>query len=115
MSRRRLVLASVAAVAAFAAPAGAERAATTTVSVTTTDYRFALSRSTVPRGTVVFKVTNAGGLPHDFAIAGRRTAFVTPGSTKSVRVVFAAAGRFPYRCEVTGHAEIGMKGVLTVT
>jgi uncharacterized cupredoxin-like copper-binding protein len=101
-------------------PAGATRvAATATTNVTVTaakpsEFRFTLSRSTVPTGTVVFKVTNAGTLPHDFEIAGRKTKLITPGDSATLSVTFAKAGKYPYFCTVSGHAAAGMKGVLTV-
>ncbi len=110
MRRIVLAVAAAAAAAALALPASAA----TTVTVTMTDYRFALSASSVPRGVVVFRLTNAGGLPHNFSIAGRRSPMLTPGSTRTLRVTFGKAGGFAYRCLVTGHAAIGMKGVLTV-
>ncbi|MGZ4353383.1 MAG: cupredoxin domain-containing protein [Gaiellaceae bacterium] len=109
----RILLAAAAAAAAAAALALPASAATT-VTVTMTDYHFALSATSVPHGVVVFKLTNAGGLPHDFSIAGTHSPMLTPGSTRTLRVTFGKAGSYAYRCLVTGHAAIGMKGVLTV-
>ena len=116
MSRSRiavLVLALLGALA-VALPASAR---TTTVAVTAakpSEFHFTLAKSTVLKGTVVFKVTNKGTIPHDFKIAGRRTALVSPGKTATLRVVFRKAGRYPYMCTVSGHAAAGMKGVLRV-
>jgi uncharacterized cupredoxin-like copper-binding protein len=108
-----LVLALLGALA-VALPASAR---TTTVAVTAarpSEFHFTLAKSTVLKGTVVFKVTNKGTIPHDFKIAGRKTAMILPGKTATLRVVFKKAGRFTYMCTVSGHAAAGMKGVLRV-
>jgi uncharacterized cupredoxin-like copper-binding protein len=87
---------------------------TTTVKVTATEFKFKLSRTTVPVGTVVFKVTNRGKIAHDFKIAGKKTPLIRPGKTATVKVVFHKKGRYAYLCTVPGHAKLGMKGVLGV-
>jgi uncharacterized cupredoxin-like copper-binding protein len=107
----------VAAVAvAVAAEAQARVAAPAVrVSVTATEFRFALSRRTVPRGPVVFALSNAGDISHDFRILGRRSPVLTPGRRKaSLRVTFARAGRYTFICTLPSHREAGMQGVITV-
>ena len=104
----------------WALPATAHRSAAkaTVVTVTAgkpTEFRFTLSLKTVKHGTVTFKVTNKGGLPHDFQINGKKTKLLTPGQTQNLTVSFPKAGKFPYLCTVSGHAAAGMKGTLTVT
>jgi uncharacterized cupredoxin-like copper-binding protein len=86
----------------------------TKVTVTATEFRFVLSRRSVPTGTVVFTVVNAGKLSHDFEIGGRRTPLLAPGRSATLRVTFGKKGRYAYRCTVGGHAAAGMKGVLVV-
>lgn len=78
------------------------------------EFKFTLSKTSVPHGAVTFKVTNKGTVPHDFKIAGKKTALINPGQTKSLSVTFAKAGKYPYQCTVSGHAAAGMKGTLTV-
>jgi uncharacterized cupredoxin-like copper-binding protein len=109
-----LVLAAlVVSVSAFAAPA--KQSAATTITVTATEFKFALSKATVKRGTTVtFKLVNKGKLPHDFKIAGKKTPTVAGGKTATLKVTFAKAGKFPYLCTVPGHASAGMKGTFTV-
>ena len=73
-----LLSVGVAGVAAgFAYPAiGARSSAssTVTIKVTATDFKFKLSRTSVPVGTtVIFKITNKGKIAHDFKIAGKKT------------------------------------------
>ncbi len=113
-----LIVGVVGAGAAFAIPAiGAHSTAagTVTIKVTATDFKFKLSRASVPTGTtVIFKVTNKGKIPHDFKINGKKTQLIKPGVTKTMTVKFTKKGRLTYICTVTGHAKLGMTGKLAV-
>jgi uncharacterized cupredoxin-like copper-binding protein len=101
-------------VAALAVAPATARVQATTVSVTMTDLRFALSKKTVPKGAVTFNLRNRGQLPHDFRISGKKSPMVQPGKRGKLTVTFKKAGKFRYICTVPGHAAAGMKGVLTV-
>jgi uncharacterized cupredoxin-like copper-binding protein len=102
-------------------------AASTTVSVVAVEYKFTLSKSTVAHGTVTFKITkkgkiphdfkitNKGKIPHDFKINGKKTPLIAPGKTATQTVTFAKAGKYAYSCTVPGHSTLGMKGTLKVT
>jgi uncharacterized cupredoxin-like copper-binding protein len=79
------------------------------------ELRFTLSKKTVARGAVAFKVTNKGSLPHDFEIRGKKTRLLAPGKPQTLKVVFPKAGRYLYLCTVPGHATAGMRGTLVVT
>jgi uncharacterized cupredoxin-like copper-binding protein len=120
-STRLVVLAAAAAVtltAAVQATAQPSSATATTVAVTAgqpAEFRFTLSVKSVKRGTVTFKVTNKGSLPHDFKVFGKKTPLIAPGRSATIKVVFAKAGSYAYLCTVSGHAAAGMKGVLKVT
>ena len=102
------------------APASAQpqqTAVTTRVTVLAarpSEFKFKLSRGTVRKGVVLFKVVNRGALPHDFKIAGKKTRLLSPGKSQTLRVVFRKAKRYAYLCTVTGHAAAGMKGTLRV-
>jgi len=99
-----------------AAPVAEARSTTDIVTAgRPSELRFTLSKKAVPRGTVAFKVTNKGSLPHDFKIAGEKTRLLAPGKSETLRVSFEKAGRYPFRCTVPGHATAGMKGTLVVT
>jgi uncharacterized cupredoxin-like copper-binding protein len=105
--------------AAFPAATGASTptattAASTTVTVKATEFRYALSKTKVSRGTVTFKIKNAGHLKHDFKINGKKSKMVSPGGSTTLKVSFGKAGRYTYLCTVPGHAQAGMKGKLTV-
>lgn len=87
---------------------------TTNVTVAASEFKFKLSRKTVPVGVVVFHVVNKGKIKHDFKIHGRKTPLIKPGKTATLRVVFSKKGSQAYLCTVPGHAAAGMKGVLAV-
>lgn len=111
-----IVLASL--VVSVSAYAGPDRAsATTTVSVAAgkpSEFHFVLSKKSVARGTLVFKVTNRGTIVHDFRIAGKTSAHLSPGKSTTMRVVVKKAGRYSFLCTLPSHAAAGMKGVLVV-
>lgn len=97
------------------AAAATAHAASTTVTVAASEYKFKLSTTKVAHGTVTFKITNKGHIPHDFKIDGKKTHLISPGKTATLTVTFAKAGSYPYTCTVQGHAALGMKGTLKVT
>jgi|SRR3954453_10105903 len=122
MTRFRIALFAVVAVTAtlaWALPAVAKQEAPKASTVTVTagkpsEFKFKLSTLRATHGTVTFKVTNNGALPHDFKIAGRKTKLLSPAQSATLRVTIRKAGKYPYLCTVTGHAAAGMKGTLTV-
>ena len=95
-------------------PALGSRAATTTVTVRASEFKFVLSKRHAPRGTVFFKVTNKGKVAHDFKINGKKTRLLQPGKSITLKVIFSKSGKFRYLCTVPGHAAAGMKGTFTV-
>jgi uncharacterized cupredoxin-like copper-binding protein len=102
---------------AVARPAERAAVAATTVNVTAgkpQEFRFRLSKATVARGIVTFKVKNTGQLPHNFKIAGKKTRVLNPGQSATLKVNLRTAKRYPYLCTVSGHAAAGMKGTLRV-
>jgi|SRR5579884_2342617 len=114
-----VALVAALAASAFALPAVAHTSARKATAVTVTagkpsEFRFTLSKKTVPHGAVTFKVTDKGALPHDFKIAGKKTKLLTPGQSATLSVTLKK-GSYPYLCTVAGHAAAGMKGTLKVT
>lgn len=89
-------------------------AKTTTVVVKATEFKFTLSKTSVPVGTVIFKVENKGRIGHDFKIDGKKTKLIAPGKSATLKVVFKKKGKYAYVCTVPGHARLGMKGTLGV-
>ncbi|MFY9578129.1 MAG: cupredoxin domain-containing protein [Gaiellaceae bacterium] len=116
MNRLTLALGVALAALVAAAPVAARpaTAAATKVTVTMKEFKFVLSKKTVPHGAVTFNLVNKGKLAHDFKIAGKKSKLVQPGKTGKL-VVTLTAGKRPYVCTVKGHAAAGMKGTLTVT
>ena len=125
MVRYRFALAAAVLVAGvvWALPAGAQHASRAVAHVSSVgvtagkpaEFRFTLTKKTVPKGTVTFLVINKGALPHDFKINGHKTKLLSPGQAQTLKVTFLKAGKYPYLCTVTGHAAAGMKGTFTVT
>jgi len=85
----------------------------TVVTVKSADFAFALSPSVVSAGPVIFRVQNVGATQHDFELVGQKTRVLAKGDSEDLRAVLKP-GTYEYRCTVPGHAEAGMKGVLTV-
>ena len=93
----------------------AAAATPTKITVTMTEFKFKLSKKTVPAtGTVIFTVVNKGKVAHDFKINGKKTAKLAPGKSAKLTVKFTKKGKFAYVCTLPGHASAGMKGTLPV-
>jgi uncharacterized cupredoxin-like copper-binding protein len=94
---------------------GKASVAVTKITVTASEWKFKLSKGTIPKtGTVAFKVVNKGKIGHDFKIAGKKTKLLDPGQSQTITVTFGKKGHFAYLCTVTGHAKLGMKGTFNV-
>jgi uncharacterized cupredoxin-like copper-binding protein len=89
-------------------------AATATVTVKASEFKFVLSTKTAKHGVITFKVTNKGKIPHDFKIAGKKTALLKPGKSATLKVTLKK-GSYKYICTVPGHASFGMKGTFKAT
>jgi plastocyanin len=99
-----------------ASPNVAAKPPTVKITVTATDYRFALSKQYVPivGSTVIFTVVNKGKITHNFFIAGKLTKKLNPGQSQKITVKFKKKGKYSYLCTVLGHAQLGMKGTFGV-
>ena len=63
-----------------------------------------------------FKVANAGAGEHNFAIeGGSATDMIPAGETATLQVEPMTAGKYTFICQLSGHAQGGMEGVLRVT
>jgi plastocyanin len=104
--------------AGIAQQAEAANVNSTTVNVLAKDMKFSLDPSQATAGTITFVVTNDDPMPHDFAIevngVERKTAMIDAGKTESLTVEIEP-GTYKYRCTVTGHSLVGMRGTFTVT
>jgi plastocyanin len=102
------------AVAHHASPSVGRVSADTVTAGKPSEFHFALTKKSVPKGTVTFLVMNKGNVPHDFKINGHKTRLLSPGQSQTLKVTFLKSGKYPFLCTVTGHAVAGMKGTLTV-
>jgi uncharacterized cupredoxin-like copper-binding protein len=110
------LLAGVLAGQGGAAPAAAAKTVTINVTIgKPSEFRFTLSKRSVPVGTtVVFKVVNKGKSAHDFKINGKKTKLLQPGKSATLRMKFTKKKKYPYICTVLGNAQLGMKGTFSV-
>jgi len=115
MNRITLALGVALAALVAAAPvaAGPTAAKATTVTVTMKEFKFILSKTTVPHGVVTFKLVNKGKVAHDMKIAGKTSKLIPPGKTGKL-VVTLKKGKYVYNCPVDAHTKAGMKGTLKV-
>lgn len=85
------------------------------VVVSLVDFRILLSRTIVQPGKVSFRVVNKGRIVHDIAFPGHgRSRLLRPGQSQRFTLTFRKAGVYRYLCAVSGHAALGMKGMLRV-
>ena len=68
-----------------------------TITVTMSDFKFKLSKPSVPKGTaVVFNVINKGPSPHDFDVEGTKgTPVIVDGQEDDVEVHLRQGGQLP--------------------
>ncbi len=124
-----LLAGCIALLAAIPALASSTKTVTTAVNVTvnkSNDFKFVVSKTSVPHGTVKFTFANNGQLPHDFKVCasnkggtatsctGKVTPMVTPGTKATLTVSLTKPGKYEYLCTVPGHAAAGMNGLITV-
>jgi uncharacterized cupredoxin-like copper-binding protein len=114
IQRAALLLVAVAAAALIVLPIATAKTNTSTVTVKATQtLKFVLSTKTAKAGTVIFKVSNTGSIPHDFKIAGKKTPLIAGHKSATLKVTLKK-GKYSYLCTVPGHAAAGMKGTFTV-
>lgn len=110
-----MAAAGLAASGVFAAPKSTDAAVT--VNVTALDFKYKLSKTSVPKGSVVtFKVVNKGNTPHDFDFATitAGTRYLPKGKTAQFKVTFKKAGEYRFICTVPRHVQFGMAGYFKV-
>jgi len=112
-----LGLAAIAFASVAVAKPSATEATAVPVAVTGTEFSFKASKKVVPRNrTIVFRFRNVGDEVHDLAFSNpkKKTAFVTPGKSATMRIVFKKKGRYQAICTVGEHFIRGMKITFTV-
>ena len=70
---------------------------------------------TLAPGDASITVRNNGGTQHDFTVTGLTgTELLDPGTEETIALSGLGAGSYDFICSVPGHADGGMKGVITV-
>ena len=89
----------------------------TTVSVELSEFKIAMSTTTIKPGDITFQIINSGSVAHNFAVPllKLKSEMLNPGQSATVVVSAVAAGTYEVICEVAGHPEAGMKTTLTVS
>jgi plastocyanin len=87
------------------------------VTVEGSEYAFTPSTFTLKKGLpaeITFK--NTGAFPHNLTIADLnvKTKTIQPGEQDTIQFTPDKTGQFAFLCTVPGHADKGMKGMLTV-
>lgn len=112
--RLTLAAAALAVAAALAAPAAAQPRAPSRLLVQASEFRFALSRTTVAAGTAVIQLANRGEDAHDLRIARvGRVGETLPGAVGEWRGRLRP-GRYKLFCSLPGHERAGMRAYLRV-
>jgi len=91
-----------------------------TVKVTETEFKIQIPPlKELKEGTYVFKVHNAGKVPHDLVIEGgnvsgdTRTQVIDAGGDATLRTSLAV-GNYTLYCSVAGHRQLGMVAKISV-
>lgn len=87
------------------------------ITVVGSEFAFTPSKITLKKGQpaeITFK--NTGKFPHNLTIADLsvKTNTIQPGQQDTVTFTPDKTGQFAFTCTVPGHADKGMKGILTV-
>ena len=89
------------------------------LTATESEYKIALSSSSVPAGKYVIDAVNKGTIDHALAVngpgtAGTQTGTISPGASQTLNVTLSK-GTYDLACPVPGHKALGMDTKLTVT
>ncbi|MDQ6833425.1 MAG: cupredoxin domain-containing protein, partial [Chloroflexota bacterium] len=89
--------------------------ASTTINATEKDFAIALDKSSVPAGSVTFKINNTGPSPHNISIKElKKTSDTFDASKGGDFKVDLPAGTYTIICDIPGHEQLGMHTMLTV-
>lgn len=67
-----------------------------------------------PEGAVTIRVHNGDAIAHNLSVAGEKTPDLQAGESFELELGDLAAGEYPMLCDIPGHNEAGMNGVLVV-
>jgi uncharacterized cupredoxin-like copper-binding protein len=98
-----------------AAPAPKPTPTRQLVNVTEKEFKITLSTPTLKAGTVTFKITNTGAIPHDLAIVGGPKSKLIQSKGTSTLTATLKPGTVELYCSVPGHKAAGMDLKVKVT
>ena len=90
-----------------------------TIEIHEQDFSFDPSTIRVERIAIYgLKIVNDGEVPHSFQIGGpqlqRKIGAIQPGESTTIAVFLRKRGDYDFFCPLGGHADQGMRGVITV-
>jgi len=114
--------------AAPVTPAASSGGTSTTINATEKDFAISIDKSSVPAGSVTFKISNQGPSPHNVGVTKQSDSSksgitgpvikdsptIDAGKTTSITVDLQP-GTYNVVCTVPGHVQLGMIVALTVT
>jgi plastocyanin len=114
-----LFIGMLAAVEIFGKGSEGEAAAGHKVTVTETEYKIQMPKTTFAPGTYDFQVSNNGTIPHNLTITGpgvskEATQDISARSSGSVTVKLQR-GTYDFYCSIPGHKQQGMDQKVTVS
>lgn len=83
-------------------------------SVDLTEFAITPGDLTLPSGGGVITITNSGTVEHNLSVDGQASEMIPAGETGELDLTGIADGSYEMICQVTGHADAGMTGTLTV-
>jgi FtsP/CotA-like multicopper oxidase with cupredoxin domain len=87
-----------------------------TIELTLSEFAIKPASVTAAPGRVLLRVQNKGSVAHNVSVKelGKKTVDLQPGTTAELDLGEVAAGHYTILCEIPGHADSGMTGMLMV-
>ena len=87
-----------------------------TIELTLSEFAIKPASVSAAPGRVVLRVQNKGSVAHNVSVKelGKKTVDLQPGTTAELDLGEVAAGHYTILCEIPGHADSGMTGMLMV-
>jgi plastocyanin len=102
------------------APVSAESAGRV-IDMTASDFKFEPNNITARVGTAItFRINNTSGITHNFTLKGpdgenMKSIDIPARESVEVHAAFAKPGTYKFKCDKTGHSELGMQGQVVVS